>query len=369
MSPNVSYTWIKDGVELKSGKEYCCIRVDAEGKYSVVVKNGETVETSEFIHIKNASAGIKGSNKDESCKLSVPNNLPIHHVDDEAHAPNLPMIRKSDFVISADGEIGRGTFGTVFKGEWARTPVAIKRIKVRRPNMIQSALNSEVRIHSMLRHPNIVQIMAVAMEKNELFIISEFVDGSNLEDLLFSSDEVHLLPTTKNSIALQCAQAVAYLHALNPPVIHRDIKPANVLVSRINHAVKICDMGISRIKAIQTMYQSSVSGIPGTPSYMAPECLLNKEKATIHSDIWSLGCTLLEMYTEKECWEIEDDTQLGTASNACSGFMRHLNNKEIPSSLESSDIDIVIKEILRRCFDYVPEKRPNALQLVIVFKR
>ena len=367
MSPDISYTWFKDEIELKSGKEYCCIRVDAEGKYSVVVKNAETVETSELIHIKHAQTDC--SKKDESRMGSLSSCLPARRVDDEPHTSNLPMIRKSDFLISPDGEIGRGTFGTVFKGEWAGTPVAIKRIKMRRPSMIQSALNSEVRIHSMLRHPNIVQIMAVAMEKNELYIISEYVDGSNLEDLLFSSEEVDILLTTKNSIAMHCAQAVAYLHALNPPVIHRDIKPANVLVSRVNHIAKICDMGISRLKAIQTMDQSSVSGIPGTPSYMAPECLLKNEKATVHSDIWSLACTLLEMYTEKDCWEIEDnDTQLETLSNPCNALMRNLNNKEVPLSLESSDIDIAIKETLRRCFDYVPAKRPNALELVTVFK-
>jgi E3 ubiquitin-protein ligase mind-bomb len=67
----------------------------------------------------------------------------------------------------------------------------------------------------------------------------------------------------------------------------------------INYVAKICDMGISRLKAIQTMDQSSISGIPGTPSYTAPECLLKNEKATVHSDIWSLACTLLEMYTER----------------------------------------------------------------------
>ena len=365
MSPNVTYSWIKDGTELKSGKDCCCIRADVEGEYTVVVRDGITVETSESIHIVKATSNR--SNKTESSKDSTSNRLSCSYVDDKPHAPNLPLITKSDFVISPDGEIGRGTFGTVFKGEWAGTPVAIKRIKMRRPSMIQSALNSEVRIHSMLRHPNIVQIMAVAMEKNELFIVSEFVDGSNLEDLLFSSEEVDLSPTTKDSIAKQCAQAVAYLHALSPPVIHRDIKPANVLVSRMSHVAKICDMGISKLKAIQTMDQSSISGIPGTPSYMAPECLLKNEKATVHSDIWSLACTILEMYTEKECWEMENnDTRMETSSNPCSMLKQKLKNKEVPRHLESSDI--VIKEVLRRCFDYVPAKRPTALQLVTAFK-
>jgi hypothetical protein len=189
--------------------------VNGEGKYNVVVKNGETIKISECIRIMNVTSDCP--NEVGSCTDSSSNELSVHHVDYKPNPPNLPQIRKSDFSFNADAEIGRGTFGTVFKGEWAGTPVAIKRIKVRRPSMIQSALNSEVRIHSMLRHPNIVQIMAVAMEKKELYIISEFVDGSNLEDLLFSSeeDEVGLSPTTKDSIAKQCAQAVAYLHALN----------------------------------------------------------------------------------------------------------------------------------------------------------
>lgn len=368
MSSSVSYSWIKDGVEVKSGKEYCCIKIDSEGKYSVVVTNGETVETSEFVYVKNVLTGC--SKKAESFKNSQSENpLPAKNVVDKPHTPNLPLITKSDFSI--DGEIGQGTFGTVFKGEWAGTLVAIKRIRMRRPSMIQSALKREVHIHSMLRHPNIVQIMAVAIEKNELYIISEFVDGSNLDDLLFSSEkgEFSLSAATKDSIAKQCAQAVAYLHALNPPVIHRDIKPANILVSRINYIAKICDMGISRLKAIQSIDQSSISGIPGTPLYMAPECLLKNEKATVHSDMWSLACTLLEMYTGKECWEIDDSfasTSLETSSHPCELLKQKLKNRECPPSLESSDF--TIKEVVRRCFEYVPTQRPTALQLVYAFK-
>ena len=100
---------------------------------------------------------------------------------------------------------------------------------------------------------------------------------------------------------------------------------------------------------------------------MAPECLLKNEKATVHSDIWSLACTILEMYTEKECWEMENnDTRMETSSNPCSMLKQKLKNKEVPRHLESSDI--VIKEVLRRCFDYVPAKRPTALQLVTAFK-
>ena len=95
------------------------------------------------------------------------------------------MIQKSDFDLNVDNEIGRGSFGTVFKGTWAVTSVAVKRIKCGRAFVLKSTLKREVQIHSTLRHPNIVQIMEISIEKNELYIISELVDGPNLEELIF----------------------------------------------------------------------------------------------------------------------------------------------------------------------------------------
>ena len=113
----------------------------------------------------------------------------------------------------------------------------------------------------------------------------------------------------RSPLEKNCVQAVTYLHALKLPVIHRDIKPANVLISRQSGVAKLCDMGISKLKEIQTMTKTT-SGIPGTPSYTVPECLLQNKKATVHSDIWSLASTLPELYTEKECWELDDTVVL-----------------------------------------------------------
>ena len=73
-------------------------------------------------------------------------------------------------------------------------------------------METEVQVHTMVRHPNITQIMAVSMEKNHLYIVSEFVDGANLEDLLFGEDvEVkENISEKKIFIAKQVTQAVAY---------------------------------------------------------------------------------------------------------------------------------------------------------------
>jgi E3 ubiquitin-protein ligase mind-bomb len=209
--------------------------------------------------------------------------------------------------------------------------------------------------------------MAISMERNELYIISELVDGPNLEEFIFFEEDdqsrIKVTPELKDSIGKNCAQAVAYLHALVPPVIHRDIKPANVLVSRQTGVAKLCDMGISKLKELQTLNQTT-SGIPGTPSYMAPECLLLNERATVYSDIWSLACTLLELYTGKECWEI-DETNTLNDEMPCNMLKRKLQNHDQPSHLES--VQIPMKEVIRKCFNYTPSLRPSALDMIAVY--
>ena len=99
-------------------------------------------------------------------------------------------------------------------------------------------------------------------------------------------------------------------------------------------------MGLSRLKSQQSLSQTCITSVPGTPSYMAPECLVDKKKATIESDVWSLGCTLLELFTEKDCWEDllaqkapeagEENDDMGAANQMIS-IMR---SEEAPSALQ-----------------------------------
>ena len=76
--------------------------------------------------------------------------------------------------------------------------------------------------------------------------MSEFIDGRNLEELIFA--EVHedeaftIQDCDKMFIGKQICQAVAYRHNLKPPTVHRDVKPANVMVARATHTTKLCDI-------------------------------------------------------------------------------------------------------------------------------
>ena len=59
-------------------------------------------------------------------------------------------------------------------------------------------------------------------------------------------------------------------------------------------------MGLSKLKTEQSLSRSAA--ITGSPSYIAPECVLQKKQATTQSDVWSLAWTLLELFTERDCW-------------------------------------------------------------------
>ena len=129
-------------------------------------------------------------------------------------------------------ELGRGSFGVVFTGVWAGTEVAAKHVKIRNAKCLQTVMETEVRIHSMVHQPNIVQIMAISYLKNPIYLVSELIKGRSLEELLFNDDETSntfkIQSCNKLDVGKQVSSAVAYLHKLKLPLPHRDIKPANV---------------------------------------------------------------------------------------------------------------------------------------------
>ena len=93
---------------------------------------------------------------------------------------------------------------------------------------VQSVIESKVFIQSKLRHPNVIQLMAVSTGKSSIYIVSELVSGINLDDILFGEGD-----TTKNLVKMaeekkqfeekQLSEALAYLHDLKPSIIYRDI--------------------------------------------------------------------------------------------------------------------------------------------------
>ncbi|WAR01885.1 CDC2-like protein, partial [Mya arenaria] len=91
-----------------------------------------------------------------------------------------------------------------------------------------------------------------------------------------------------------------------------DIKPENILLTRNLETAKLCDMGLSKVKVMNTMTKTVADRRetqPGTPAYQAPEILLQARRGRTQADVWSLCCSLVELFTAKTIWDLtsEDD--------------------------------------------------------------
>ena len=157
--------------------------------------------------------------------------------------------------------------------------------------------------------------MGISLDESYVYIVSELINGPKIDDLLFGKDAIRLPVCEKKCVASQCAAAVAYLHNLKPSIIHQDIKPANVIVQCTRPPVaKICDFGLVRKRTMQTV--AATVGVQGTANYLAPKCLLHSKPSSTSTDVWSLGCTSIELMTGQEMWNFGDgDDNLDVLAN------------------------------------------------------
>ena len=116
-------------------------------------------------------------------------------------------------------------------------------------------------------------------DQRERYIITEYVDGGSVFDILRNKKEYFALTSLqKKNILHGLALGMAYLHALKPPIIHRDLKSHNILVDKSRNNVKIADFGLSR-----TISESSTMTATGTPQWSAPE-VIRHERYSVKAD-------------------------------------------------------------------------------------
>jgi serine/threonine protein kinase len=154
----------------------------------------------------------------------------------------------------------------------------------------------EVRAAARLIHPNIVTAYDANQIDDRHYLVMEFVDGPNLQELV---KERGPLPVGQAcELIRQAALGLQYAHDMG--MVHRDIKPANLLVHRGNgqgYAVKILDFGLARLYEPNADPADSNDSLPageqqvmGTPDYLSPEQARNLHSADGRSDLYSLGC-------------------------------------------------------------------------------
>ncbi|XP_062302612.1 mitogen-activated protein kinase kinase kinase 2 [Osmerus eperlanus] len=200
--------------------------------------------------------------------------------------------------------LGQGAFGRVFLCYDADTgrELAVKQVQFdpESPETSKevSALECEIQLLKNLCHERIVQYYGCLRDSNErtLSIFMEYMPGGSIKDQLKSYGA--LTENVTRRYTRQILEGVSYLHS--NMIVHRDIKGANILRDSVGN-VKLGDFGASRRLQTICLSGTGIKSVTGTPYWMSPE-VISGEGYGRKADIWSVGCTIVEMLTQRPPW-------------------------------------------------------------------
>ncbi len=198
-------------------------------------------------------------------------------------------------------EIGRGGMSIVYLAldhrlnkQWA-----IKEMKndgSKSTATLLKGLEREANILKNVDHPVLPRIVDIINNKGTIYVVMDFIEGTNLADILKregAQNQEDVIEWSK-----ELASALDYLHSMNPPIIYRDMKPANVML-KPEGGVKLIDFGTAKEYTIESNADTTALGTRG---YAAPEQFGDSKgrgiyKTDARTDIYNLGATMYHMVT------------------------------------------------------------------------
>jgi tetratricopeptide (TPR) repeat protein len=198
-------------------------------------------------------------------------------------------------------------------------------------------------------HPNIVTIHDIGEQDGELYIVSQYVEGGSVADLLRSADKRRLEVERALTIAEQVCSALEHAHDL--AIVHRDVKPGNVWLTASGVA-QLGDFGLAL-----TLDETRLTGkgrLIGTVAYLAPEQALGRV-ADPRSDLYSLGAMLYEMLTGRTPFQGDDLVSI---------ISQHINTPPVPPSWHNPEINEAAEALVLQLLSKMPEDRPDCAATV-----
>ncbi|GAB4844856.1 hypothetical protein Ancab_038246 [Ancistrocladus abbreviatus] len=298
--------------------------------------------------------GHGGVRLGETILLSGSCSFTTSHDDDSSSTTTDPSVISPNDRFRANltcwekgDPLGQGSFGKVYKAISSEGFFfAVKEVSLleqgSQGRQSIDQLEQEIELLSQFEHENIVRYLGTDKDQSKLYIFLELVTQGSLASLY---QKYHLRDSHVSSYTRQILLGLKYLHDKN--VVHRDIKCANILVAS-SGTVKLADFGLAKATKL-----NDLKSCKGTAFWMAPEVVNQKNHGYgLPADIWSLGCTVLEMLTRHVPYHPLE-------------FMQALFRigrgapPPVPESLSRDARDFVM-----RCLRVNPNDRPTAAELL-----
>ncbi|XP_061097566.1 hormonally up-regulated neu tumor-associated kinase homolog [Conger conger] len=244
--------------------------------------------------------------------------------------------------------INKGSFAKVMEGLHISTgeKVAIKVIdkkKAKQDSYVQKNMKREPRIHQMIRHPNVVQLLETLETENSYYMAMELCLGGDLMERI--CDRKRLEEREVRRYTRQILSAVEHLHRHG--IVHRDLKIENFLLDE-NNNIKIVDFGLSNTLKAEALAQDLLNTQCGSPAYAAPELLAHRKYGP-KVDVWSVGVSMFAMLT-------------GTLPFTVEPFnIKQLHQKMVNGEISNipADISKGASQFMLSLLEADPAKRPS----------
>ena len=288
------------------------------------------------------------------------------------------MINYSD--LKKEERLAKGSFGVVFKGKHQGSVVAVKEFSlnfasqdVDSQKQFIKELENEITMMSQLRHRNILNFMGACIQPPVYAIVTEFIEGGSLFNLLhslepsISSLRKGMKWEHKLNLMYGISQACLYLH--NKGVIHRDLKSANVLLDGtipLDMTPKVCDFGLAKTTGSQV---GEMTQAVGTPLWMAPEVLRGTNYGK-ECDVFSFAIIMYEVLVERKPYfdQNQQRTPIHFQVAQNPDFRPTIpqeiieNHQDLPLQTHQSQMEFI--EMMKRGWKHQPEERPKFEDIV-----
>ncbi len=256
----------------------------------------------------------------------------------DSQTSNIPLLGDR---YQLQQTLGVGGMAVVYRAwdERLERPVAIKILRqdFSQDPDFRERFRLEAKSAANLSHPNIVTVHDFGYDQGRLYIVMEFVPGTDLKTLIKNRGRFNIEEGI--NLMVQACAGIGYAHRAG--IVHCDIKPHNMLVTP-DQRLKVTDFGIAR--ALATIHPDEQHDVIwGSPLYFAPEQAAGAAPSP-SSDVYSLGVVLYEMLTGQLPFYSNDPEELARLHRDVPPVSPRQLNPEIPPALDQIILKVLSKE-------------------------